>query len=50
MDKKPKKKQEQETGPNNLPIIDLESCETFDPSGNQTLSDEESTEEEFDLE
>lgn len=46
MDKKKQKVQKQEE---ELPEISLDSCESFDPSGDQTLSDEDSSEEEYDV-
>lgn len=50
MDKKTsKKKQETEqVSSSGLPVISLESCEVFDPSGNQMLTEEDATEE-FDV-
>lgn len=45
--KKPKP-QDQNTCEDNLPEIDASSCEQFDPSGNQYLTDDDSIEEEYD--
>ena len=47
--KKPKQQAEQQTvDEDNLPEIDASSCEQFDPSGNQYLTDDDSLEEEYD--
>jgi hypothetical protein len=47
--KKTKKPKPQiESNEDNLPEIDASSCEQFDPSGNQYLTDDDTIEEEYD--
>lgn len=46
-EKKPKAEQE---NVNDLPVIDLSSCEQFDPSKDQFLDEDGSCDEDFDIE
>lgn len=45
----PKKKTDPPKKEEDLPEISLDSCESFDPSGDQTIKDDESIDEDYDV-
>ena len=47
---KPKVEQEQKVNADDLPEIELSSCEQFDPSKDQFLDEDGSCDEDFDFE